>query len=198
MLEETGLPYRAYRLRLAKGDQHHKQFMAMNPNGRIPVIRDTAKDFVLAESGAILFYLAEQSGKFFPQGEKQRYRTLQWAMFQMAHVGPMLGQLWHFMHADPPNPNAVERFYKECDRIYGVLNAQLADARYLAGDEYGIADMLTFPWADSPADYGYRIDDYPHLRRWLAEIAARPAVQRGLKVPGDGTPFAPWVNATPE
>jgi len=195
MLEETGLPYRAFRLRLAKGDQRHPQFLAMNPNGRIPVIRDTGKDFVLAESGAILFYLAERSGKFLARDEKQRFRTLQWAMFQMAHVGPMLGQLWHFMHADPPNPNAVERFYKECDRIYGVLNTQLADTAYLAGDEYGIADMLTFPWADSPADYGYRIDDYPHLRRWLGEIAARPAVVRGLAVPDAETKPAPWASS---
>ncbi len=197
MLEETGLPYRAFRVRLSKGDQSHPHFMAMSPNGRIPAIRDTAKDFVLAESAAILFYLAEQSGKFYPRDQKQLYRTLQWAMFQMGHVGPMLGQLWHFMHADPPNPNAVERFYKECDRIYGVLNTQLADTHYLAGDEYGIADMLTFPWADSPTDYGYRIDDYPHLRRWLADIAARPAVQRALKIPGEDAPLAPWaaVNA---
>jgi GST-like protein len=196
ILEEAGIPYRAYRLRLSKGDQRDAAFLAMNPNGRIPVIRDTGNDdFVLAESGAILFYLAERSGRYFPQDEKLRYRTLQWAMFQMAHVGPMLGQLWHFMHADPPNPNAVERFYKECDRVYGVLNGRLADAPYLAGDEYGIADMLTYPWADSPVDYGYRLDDYPHLRRWLSAVAARPAVQRGLRIPGENTPLAPWVAA---
>jgi GST-like protein len=194
MLEEAGIPYRAIRLRLGKGDQRHPAFLAMNPNGRIPVIRDTDNDFVLAESGAILFYLAEKSGRFFPQDQKLRYRTLQWMMFQMAHVGPMLGQLWHFMHADPPNPNAVERFFRECDRVYGVLNDRLADARYLAGDAYGIADMLTYPWADSPADYGYRVDDYPHLRRWLAEIGARPAVQRGLEVPDNRTPLAPWAD----
>lgn len=194
MLEESGLPFRAIRLRLAKGDQRHPDFLAMSPNGRIPAIRDTDNDFVLAESAAILFYLAEKSGRFFPTDEKLRYRTLQWAMFQMGHVGPMLGQLWHFMHADPPNPNAVERFYKECDRIYGVLNAQLADSPYLAGDEYGIADMVTYPWADSPVDYGYRLEDYPHLRRWLGEIGARPAVQRGLAVPDNKTPLAPWAD----
>ena len=194
MLEECGLPYRAYRLRLTKGDQLHPQFVAMSPNGRIPAIRDTAKDFTLAESAAILFYLAEQSGKFNPQDEKLRYRALQWAMFQMGHVGPMLGQLWHFMHADPPNPKAVERFYKECNRIYGVLNERLADSKFLAGDEYGIADILTFAWADSPADYGYRNDDYPHLRRWLAEIAARPAVKRGREVPSVDTQLPPWID----
>lgn len=193
LLEEAGIEYRAFRLRLTKGDQRHEDFLAMNPNGRIPVIRDADTGFVLAESGAILFYLAHKSGRFEPTDDETRFRTLQWAMFQMAHVGPMLGQLWHFMHADPPNPAAVERFFKECDRIYNVLNRQLADTPYLGGSEYGIADMLTYPWADSPVDYGYRLDDYPHLRRWLAEIGARPAVQRGLKVPDEHTPLVPWA-----
>jgi GST-like protein len=196
MLEEAGIPYRAFRLRLGKGEQRHPTFLSMNPNGRIPVIRDTDNGLVVAESGAILFYLAEKSGRFDPGDQPIRYRTMQWAMFQMAHVGPMLGQLWHFMHADPPNPSAVERFFKECDRVLGVLNMQLADNPYLAGAEYGIADMLTYPWVDSPEDYGLRSDDYPHVRRWLAEIGARPAVRRGLAVPGDETPPAPWAGPT--
>ncbi|MEX0810132.1 MAG: glutathione S-transferase N-terminal domain-containing protein [Dongiaceae bacterium] len=193
MLEETGLPYRAARIRLAKGDQHHPTFLAMNGNGRIPVIRDTETDLVLAESAAILLYLAEKSGRFNPTDPALRYRTLQWIMFQMGHVGPMLGQLWHFMHADPPNPRAVERFYKECDRIFGVLNRRLRESPYLAGEEYGIADIATFPWADNPKAYGFRDEDYPHLTRWLKIVGARPAVERGTSVPDDTTPLAPWA-----
>ncbi|MDZ4734752.1 MAG: glutathione S-transferase N-terminal domain-containing protein [Rhodospirillaceae bacterium] len=196
MLEETGLPYRAIRIRLGKGDQRHPTFLAMNGNGRIPVIRDTENDTVLAESGAILLYLAEKSGRFNPTDPALRYRTLQWIMFQMGHVGPMLGQLWHFMHADPPNPRAVERFYKECDRILGVLDLRLRESPYLAGEEYGIADIATFPWADNPKTYGFRDENYPHLTRWLKKIGARPAVERGTKVPDDTTPLAPWASET--
>jgi len=195
MLEETGLPYRAFRLRLGKGDQHHPDFAAFNPNRRIPVIRDTENGLVIAESAAILLYLAEKSGQFDSDDPAIHYRALQWMMFQMGHVGPMLGQLGYFMQADPPNPHAVERFFKEGQRILGVLNERLADAPYLAGEDYGIADMQTFPWVRDPDSYGFRIDDYPHLRRWIGEIRSRPAVQRGLEVPGDGAALVPWADA---
>ena len=195
MLEESGLPYRAIRIRLDKGDQHDPAFVAMNPNGRIPAIRDTDSGFVLAESGAILMYLAEKSGRFWPADPLDRATMLQWIMFQMGHVGPMLGQLWHFMHADPPNPRAVERFYKECDRIFGVLNRRLRESAFLGGTEFGLADMITYPWADSPKFYGFRDVDYPHLTRWLRVIAARPGVQRGMVVPDETTPLAPWADA---
>jgi GSH-dependent disulfide-bond oxidoreductase len=194
MLEEAGLPYRAFRIRLGKGDQRDPAFLAMNPNGRIPVIRDTDNGFVLAESGAILLYLAEKSGRFYPADIETRYRTMQWIMFQMAHVGPMLGQLWYFNHADPPNPRAVERYYKECDRVFDVLNTRLRESPFLGGAEYGLADMITYPWADDPKSYGFRDEDYPQLTRWLATVAARPAVERGMKVPGKATPLAPWAD----
>jgi GSH-dependent disulfide-bond oxidoreductase len=176
MLEECALPYEIVKVNLSKGEQFTPQFTALNPNQKIPAIVEG--DLRLAESGAILIYLAEKVDRFLTP----RYETLQWLMFQMAHVGPMLGQAHHFrLQAKEKLPYAIERYEKEAARIYGVLERELAKRDYLAGD-YSIADIATYPWIMRYFNFGVQLDDYPALKRWTDRIGARPAVQRGMEI----------------
>ena len=176
MLEECGLPYEIVKVNLGKGEQFTPQFTALNPNQKIPAIVDG--EVQLAESGAILVYLAEKAGRLL----EPRYPVMQWLMFQMAHVGPMLGQAHHFrLQAKEKLPYAIERYEKEATRIYGVLERELTRREYLAG-EYSIADIATYPWIMRYFNFGVALEDYPALKRWADIIGARPAVQRGMDV----------------
>jgi GSH-dependent disulfide-bond oxidoreductase len=191
MLEEIGLPYLAHLIDLGAGDQHQTDFLKLNLNNKIPVIYDPDTGVTLAESGAILSYLAEKTGRFQPKDLRARYETLQWLMFQMASVGPMLGQLGHFRHTAEPVPAALRRYEKEAKRILAVLDRRLADRGFLVGD-YGIADIATWPWINAAGALGLSLSDYPNLRRWHGAIKTRPAVKRAMAVPsGDAArPFA--------
>lgn len=183
-LEELGLPYTTRHIRLGEMEQKQDWFLALNPNGRIPVIIDHDNDdLVLFESGAILFYLAEKTGSYLPASGAARHQVMQWLMFQMGGVGPMQGQANVFYrYASETIPWGIERYQKETRRLYRVLDRQLAQSPYIAG-ELSIADFATFPWVRRHAWAGVEIDDLEHLGRWLEEMAARPAVQRGLDVP---------------
>ena len=176
MLEECALPYEIVKVNLARGEQRSAEFTALNPNQKIPAMVDG--NVTLAESGAILVYLAEKTGKLLTP----RYAVLQWLMFQMAHVGPMLGQAHHFrLQAKEKLPYAIERYEKEAARIYGVLDRELAKREYLAG-EYSIADIATYQWILRYFNFGVALDDYAALKRWTDRIGARPAVQRGMEI----------------
>lgn len=183
-LEELELPYELRVLELSKNEQKQPDFLAISPNGRIPAIVDhDAEDFAIFESGAILVYLAEKTGKLMPSDAKGRSRVLQWLMFQMAGVGPMMGQANVFFRYFPEKIQpAIDRYQGEVRRLFGVLDGHLATHEYLA-DDYSIADIATFPWVRTHRWSGVPIDDFAHLRRWLATIRARPAVQRGLERP---------------
>lgn len=183
MLEEVDLPYTVHALELSKGDQFASDFVAINPNSKIPAIVDQDAKMTLFESGAILMYLAEKTGLFFPSENRARYQVIQWLMFQMGNVGPMFGQLGHFTHGAPePVPYAIARYEKETLRLYGVLDGQLRDREFLC-DDYSIADIATYPWVAIYGHLGLSLDDYPHLQRWVDTIKQRPAVQRGMAVP---------------
>ena len=183
-LEELALPYAVHALDLAAGDQKQDWFLAINPNGRIPAVVDRANgDFAVFESGAILLYLAERTGRLIPSDEKGRSRVVQWLMFQMGGLGPMMGQANVFARYFPERLQpAIDRYLRESRRLLEVLDRRLADEEYLAGD-YSIADIANFAWARIHEWPGVDIDGLDHLRRWLDAIAARPAVQRGLAVP---------------
>lgn len=184
MLEELELPYQVHIVDITKGEQFSPEYIKINPNSKIPAIIDRDTNITVFESGAILIYLAEKTGRFLPQTtSKARYQVLEWLMFQMGGVGPMFGQYNHFNRFAPEKiPYAIERYKKETLRLLGVLNRQLAKQAFLA-ESYSIADIATFPWVASYEFMGLTLDDYPHLQRWLEEIAKRPAVQRGMKVP---------------
>jgi len=184
MLEECELPYEAHILDLGKLDQKKPEFLAINPNGRIPAIVDRdLGNFPVFESGAILIYLAEKAGKFLPTDVKGRSVVMQWLMFQMSAVGPMMGQLNVFRrYFDEHLPAAIDRYDREVRRLFGVLDGRLKDHQYLAGD-YSIADIATWPWIRGHFWSGVPLDDYPNLERWLEEIRIRPAVERGMMVP---------------
>lgn len=187
-LEELGLPYRLRVVDLAAGEQKRADFLALNPNGRIPVIVDhAAGDFVVFESGAILVYLAEKTGQLMPSDAKGRSRVMQWLMFQMGGVGPMLGQAHHFrIYAPEKIDYAVTRYTNEARRLYGVMDRQIErTGAYMAGRDYGIADIAIFPWLRSWQNQGIDWADYPALKVWFDRIAARPAVQRGVAVLAD-------------
>lgn len=189
MLEETGLPYKVHAVDIGAGAQFDKAFLAISPNNRIPAIVDTesvdGKPLSVFESGAILLYLAEKTGKFLPKDQRGRYEVMQWLMFQMGGIGPMLGQVHHFRaYAPEPIPYAIDRYTKEAGRLYGVVDRRLADRPFIAGD-YSIADMAIFPWLRSWERQGVNIADYPNLKRWFDTIAGRPAVERGVKVLSD-------------
>ncbi|TVR99009.1 MAG: glutathione S-transferase family protein [Rhodospirillales bacterium] len=191
MLEETGLPYRMIPVDIGKGQQFDPAFLALNPNNRIPVIVDPdgpdGRPLTLFESGAILIYLAEKSGRFLPDRPRDRYRVLQWLMFQMGGLGPMLGQAHHFRSYAPETiPYAVDRYTNETTRLYRVLDHRLGEAEYLGGD-YSIADIASYPWIRPWRRQGQDLDAHPNLKRWFQAIDARPAVQRGLQVPPPGT-----------
>jgi GST-like protein len=188
MLEELGLPYNVHPIDIGKGEQFAPDYVAINPNGKIPSIIDPegpdGAPIAMMESGAILIYLAEKSGKLLPRTARGRNVALQWLMFQMGGVGPIFGQVHHFLRAaKEPVPYAIERYSKETQRLYGVLNARLAGHEYLA-DEYSIADVATYPWVARYEWHKTNLADYPHVKRWFDAISARPAVQRGMKMPG--------------
>jgi len=184
-LEELGLEYRVHALDLSAQEQKTAEFLAINPNGRIPAIIDRDNDdFAVFESGAILIYLAEKTGRLLPTDLKARSRTLQWLMFQMGGVGPMLGQANVFYRYFPEKiPAAIERYQHEGRRLFEVLNTQLSHHRYLSGDEYSIADIATWPWVRIHDWSGVSVDGLEHLQRWLDELAARPACQKGIEIP---------------
>ncbi len=183
-LEEMGLPHRVRPIALGKQEQKEPWFLALNPNGRIPVIVDHDQDdFVVFESGAILLYLAEKSGRFLSTDPKTRSVTLQWLMFQMGGVGPMMGQANVFYRYAPEKiPYAIDRYQRESRRLFEVLDRRLAEVPYLAG-EYSIADMATWPWVQGYAWAGLSVEGLTHLQRWIADIGARPAVTAGVAVP---------------
>ncbi len=184
-LEEMALDYHPILVDLGAGEQKTPEFLARNPNGRIPVIVDRDNDdFVVFESGAILIYLAEKSGKFYPEDPKIRSRVLQWLMFQMSAIGPMMGQANVFFRYFPEKiPAVIDRYQHEVARLFQVLDTHLKSHAFLAGEDYSIADMATWAWVRTYAWSGVSIEEYEWLRGWLEEIGARPAVQRGVLVP---------------
>jgi GST-like protein len=187
MLEECGLPYRVHHVDIGAGAQFKPDFLAISPNNKIPAIVDAegpdGKPMSLFESGAILVYLASKVGKFLGQTDREKFTTLQWVMFQMGGVGPMLGQTHHFrVYAPEKIEYAINRYTNETKRLYGVIDTQLSKTSYLAGDEYSIADIATFPWLRSWKNQGIDWTDFPHAKRWFDEIAERPAVKRGVEI----------------
>jgi len=183
-LEELALPYEVHTINLMAGDQKKPDYVKLNPNGRIPTIVDRdAGDFAVFESGAILIYLAEKTGKLMPADAKGRSQVIQWLMFQMGGVGPMMGQANVFFRYFPEKIQpAIDRYQNECRRLFEVLNGQLEKGEYLAGD-YSIADIANWSWVRTYKWSGVSVDGLEHLNRWLAAIGARPAAQRGLEVP---------------
>ncbi len=202
-LEELGLPYKVVPVNIGAGDQFKPEFLAITPNHRIPAIVDPdgpgGKRIALFESGAILIYLAEKAGKLLPADPAARYAALQWLMFQMGGVGPMFGQFGHFNnYAKEKLPYAIERYGNEVQRLHRVLEKRLSQAEYLAGDEYSIADIATFPWVRNPDRRGIDLAEYPSVKRWHDAIAARPAVQRGVEVLADKARTTPITDAERE
>ncbi len=187
MLEECGLEYKVHPINIGAGDQFGEDFLKISPNNKIPAIVDSdgpdGQPISLFESGAILLYLAGKTGKFLPEDVRGKYDALQWLMFQMGGVGPMLGQAHHFrIYAPEKIEYAINRYTNEAKRLYGVIDKQLSQHAWLAGDSYSIADIATFPWLRSWQNQGVHLDEYPHLKRWFNEIAERPAVKRGVEV----------------
>jgi GST-like protein len=186
MMEETGLPYRVHGVDIGRGDQFEPAFLKISPNNKIPAIVDSegpdGKPISIFESAAILLYLAEKTGKFMPKDARGRYAVLEWLMFQMGSIGPMFGQANHFRAYAPEKiPYAIDRYTKEANRLYGVMDRRLAAHAYVAGD-YSIADIAIFPWMRYGDRRGVNIDDFPNVKRWFDSIDARPAVKRGLEV----------------
>ena len=187
MLEECGLPYKAIAVDIGTGEQFAPEFLAISPNNKIPALVDPqgpdGKPIHLFESGAILLYLASKTGRFLPDDVRGRFETLEWLMFQMGGVGPMLGQAHHFrIYAPQKVDYAIERYTNEAKRLYGVMDRRLAKTKYIAGPQYTIADIAIFPWLRSWKNQGIDWNDFPHLKGWFDEIGARPAVQRGVEV----------------
>ncbi len=186
-LEELGLPYTAHPIDISRGDQFDPQYLKLNPNNKIPTIVDSegpdGAPIAVMESGAILLYLGEKTGQLIPSDPRGRSLVIQWLMFQMGSIGPMLGQNHHFRHYAPETIDyAIDRYTREAKRLYCVLDRRLGESEYLAGD-YSIADIATFPWIRPWKRQGQDLDAHPHLKRWFEAIAARPAVERGLAVP---------------
>src|SRR5438552_3739112 len=199
MLEETGLEYRVHPIDIGAGDQFKPGFLAISPNNKIPAMVDQqgpdGKPYALAESGAMLFYLASKTGKFLPKDLRKRWQVMQWVMTQMGHVGPMLGQAHHFLGYAPEKIEyAMNRYQNEANRLYGVLDQQLQRSEWLACDEYTIADMATMPWLRAPERQGVNIDEYPQVKRWRDRIAERPAVKKALEVLADRRRQTPGFN----
>ena len=189
MLEECGLPYNVHAIDIGAGEQFKPEFLRISPNNKIPALVDSdgpdGKPISMFESGAMLIYLAGKTGKFLPADVRGKYKALEWLMFQMGGVGPMFGQAHHFrIYAPEKIEYAINRYTNEAKRLYGVLDKRLGEVPFLAGD-YGIADIATFPWTRSHANQGVDLADYPKVQRWFDAIAARPAVQRGVKVLAD-------------
>ncbi len=191
MLEECGYrlgrDWRAIPVNIGTGDQFKPEFLKISPNNKIPALVDPhgpdGKPISVFESGAILVYLASKTGKFLPKSDRAKFEVLQWLMFQMGGVGPMLGQNHHFrLYAPEKIEYAINRYTNEAKRLYGVLDRRLAESKYLGGSQYSIADMATFPWLRNWQNQGVALDEYPHVKKWFEGIAARPAVQRGVQV----------------
>jgi GST-like protein len=187
MLEECGLPYRVHPVNIGAGDQFEPDFLAISPNNKIPAIVDPdgpdGRPISMFESGAILLYLASKTGLFLPADTRGKFQVLEWLMFQMGSIGPMLGQAHHFrIYAPEKIGYAIERYTNEARRLYGVMDRRLAKTRYIAGPDYSIADIAIFPWLRSWKNQGIDWREFPHLRGWFDEIAGRPAVQRGVEV----------------
>ena len=200
MLEETGLPYTVHPIDIQAGDQFKPDFLKISPNNKMPAIVDRdgpgGKPMALAESGAILFYLASKTGKFLPADIRERWAVMQWVMFQMGHIGPMLGQAHHFLgYSVEKIPYAMERYKNEANRLYRVLDRRLGESAYVATGAYTIADMAIMPWLRSADRQGVNIDEYPNVKRWFDKINERPAVKRALQVLADRRRTAPL---TPE
>ena len=185
MLEEIGLPYKVHAIDISKDEQFAPEFLKIAPNNRIPAIVDNDTGLSLMESGAILIYLADKTGKLLPKSGNERYKVIEWLMWQMGGPGPMLGQVHHFVKYNPGKaPYAEERYLKEANRLYKVLNTQLADKEFVAGN-YSIADIAIWPWISRFEWQTIDLNQYPNVKRWYTTIAARPAVQKGYKVPKD-------------
>lgn len=189
MLEECGLPYRVIPVNIGRGEQFAAEFLKISPNNRIPAIvdhdpADGGEPFSAFETGAILIYLAEKSGRFLPTDLRGRSTVIQWVMWQMGGLGPMLGQNGHFrLYAPEKIPYAIDRYSREAARLYGVLDGQLGrTGAFVAGPDYTIADMASFPWVVTHKAQGFTLDDYPNVKRWFAEVRARPKVQAGMAV----------------
>ena len=187
MLEECGLKYNIHPIDIGKGDQFKPEFLKISPNNKMPAMVDSdgpdGKPISMFESGAILIYLASKTGKFLPTDVRNKWQTLQWLMFQMGGLGPMLGQAHHFLiYAPEKIPYAMDRYAKEANRLYGVLNRRLSVSKFIACDEYTIADMAIMPWLRSYKNQGVELAEYPKVQAWFDGIAARPAVQRALDV----------------
>ncbi len=186
MLEEIEWPYEVHPVNLGQGEQFKPEYLAINPNNKIPAIIDLdgpeGKPLTLFESGAILMYLAEQSGKFLPRETSKRYEVIQWLMFQMGGVGPMFGQANYFFKLAEKVPYAIERFHKETLRLYGVLDKELAQKEFLAGS-YSIADIATYPWVGRHDGHNVKLEQFPNVKRWFDTLSARLAVKRGMEVP---------------
>ena len=205
LLEELGVPYEVVPVNIGRGDQFEDRFLSISPNNRMPAIVDTAPKgggppIGVFESGAILFYLAEKEGRFWPQDDaRAKYEVAQWVIWQMANQGPKFGERGHFSRVPAgagDQSYAQRRFNDEVHRLYGVMNNRLHDRRYLAGDDYSIADMISYPWTVSWKLQGIDLDEFRHFKRWFEELSARPAVQRGMAVTA-GPPEDP-ASVTPE
>ena len=185
-LEETGLEYTVIPINILTGDQFDPEFLKISPNNKMPAMVDRdgpdGKPYAVFESGAMLLYLAEKTGRFMPSDMAERHTVIQWLMFQMGGIGPMLGQAHHFrLYAPEKIEYAFNRYTNEASRLYRVVDTRLAEVEYLARD-YSIADMATYPWLRYHENQGQKLEDYPHLKRWYDALSARPAVQRGLAV----------------
>jgi GST-like protein len=193
LLEELGAEYRIIPCNIGRGDQFKDEFLKLNPNHRMPVLvdrdpKDGGPPIGVFESGAIMMYIAEKAGRFFPQDVRGKYEVTQWVMWQMANQGPKIGECGHFRRLGDKQGDqsyAVRRFTDEANRLYGVLNNRLYDRRYLAGDEYTIADMIAYPWTVNWQGQGQDIEEFRYFKRWFNEIGERPAVKRGLAVGAD-------------
>ena len=192
LLEECGIPYKIIPLHIGAGDQFKPEFLKLNPNHRMPAMVDHepmggGAPLAIFESGAIMMYIAEKTGKFWPKDVRGKYEVTQWVMWQMANQGPKLGECGHFRRLTDRGDQsyAVARFTDEANRLYGVLNFRLHDRRYLAGDEYTIADMISYPWSVNWKNQGQDIEEFPYFKRWFEEVGNRPAVKRGMGVGAD-------------
>ncbi|MGE0874224.1 MAG: glutathione S-transferase N-terminal domain-containing protein [Burkholderiales bacterium] len=190
MLEETGTPYKVHAVDIGAGDQFRPEFLRISPNNKMPAMVDPdgpgGKPISVFESGAILIYLASKTGRFLPEDLRDKWSTLQWLMFQMGGVGPMLGQAHHFLGYAPEKlPYAMNRYSNEANRLYGVIDRRLGESKYIACAEYTIADMAIVPWLRFPERQGVEVEKYPRLKKWRDRILERPAVQRALQVLAD-------------
>lgn len=192
MLEELGLAYAVHAVDITRGEQFEPEFIEISPNGKIPAIVDRERpdgaSMALAESGAILIYLAEKTGHFLPASGAERYQVLQWLMFQMGHIGPMFGQAHHFRQYAPERvPYAIDRYTQEAERLYKVVEDRLAKSPFLCS-EYSIADIATYPWMRGAEAKGVNLEDFPNLKAWMQRVADRPAVHKGMQLLKESAP----------